>query len=174
MLDPEKVLSLLPTAHASKNHSRDSRTKVGAIILDPEYGIVSSGWNGFPRGVKDHMSARYDPPLKYKWTVHAETNAIANAARRGIALKDCEMLVAGNVICAQCCAIAIQAGIKSIHTPQFDIKNIVHARLEDDYLIAVDMMIEANIRHVQYKSDSGAAIGHDNLINGITKYFGVL
>lgn len=149
MLNPDKVIRFLSSAETISTHSKDPRTKVGAIILDPEYGIVSSGWNDLPRGV-EHVEDRYTSPTKYKWIVHAETNAIANAARRGIALKNCTLLVAHNIICAQCCAIAIQSGIKSIYCQKYDVTNDAHYRLVQDYLIAQQMMEEAQIEHVTY------------------------
>lgn len=150
MLKTDKVLTFLPSAEAIRQHSKDDRTKVGAIILDPEYAIVASGWNGFPRNVNDTRLVRYEPPLKYLWNVHAEVNAIANAARRGVSLNGCEMLIVGAVICAQCCATAIQAGIKGIHNPAYDKNNPSHIRLTDSYIQACEMMHEAMLKHTEY------------------------
>lgn len=150
MLNLQKVLTFIPDATAAMQKSKDRRTKVGAIILDPEYGTVASGWNGFPRKVDDSIDERYESPLKYWWTVHAEMNAIANAARRGVPLKDCEVLIVGNIICARCCALMIQSGIRAVHNPRMDLEIPAHKRLEHEYLIAMQMMLEANVFHHAY------------------------
>lgn len=149
-LDFDKVLKFLPDARAAMNKSKDLRTKVGAIILDPEYAIVASGWNGFPRGVDDKVEERYQPPLKYLWTVHAEMNAMANAARRGVPLKDCEVLIVNNIICARCCGPLLQAGVRAIYCANPDIYNLSHQRLLEEYAVALQMMHERNVNHLTY------------------------
>lgn len=96
--------------------SKDRSTKVGAIIVDDENSIVSTGYNGFPRGVYDHYDERHERPEKYLWTEHAERNAIYNAARR--VLKGTTMyLQYGPCPCADCSRAIIQCGIKEIVIP---------------------------------------------------------
>ena len=48
--------------------SKDRSTKVGAIIVGPDNEIVSTGYNGFPRGINDDIKERHERPLKYKFT----------------------------------------------------------------------------------------------------------
>ena len=62
-----------------KEKSKDRSTKVGAIIVGPDQGVRSTGFNGFPRGVNDNVDARHERPAKYLYTEHAERNAIYNA-----------------------------------------------------------------------------------------------
>ena len=38
--------------------SQDPSTKVGAVIVDSQKRVVSMGYNGFPRGIKD-LPERY-------------------------------------------------------------------------------------------------------------------
>src|ERR1035438_9043887 len=90
--------------------SKDS-TKVGAVIYNPyDHAIISVGYNGFPRGVNDNVPDRHCRPAKYKCTVHAEVNAICNAARHGI-----NTMALGIALdwfpCANCAGAIIQAGI---------------------------------------------------------------
>ena len=66
--------------------SKDPSTKVGCVIVGDDNAILSMGFNGFPRGVDEHNSARWKRPEKYNWVEHAERNAIYNAARHGINL----------------------------------------------------------------------------------------
>lgn len=89
--------------------SKDPSTKVGCVIVGPDNEIRSTGWNGFARGVAE-PEERYERPTKYDFVVHGEANAIANAARAGISLKDCTAYVT-HFPCKNCAALLIQAGI---------------------------------------------------------------
>ena len=95
--------------------SLDPKRKVGAILVDEDGDIVATGYNGLPRGIKDDIRA-IDTGLKLKYTVHAEVNAIVNAARHGISPKRSSILV--NLFpCVECAKIIIQAGIKTVYAP---------------------------------------------------------
>lgn len=102
----------LNLALAASLKSKDS-TKVGAVIVGKDNQILSLGFNGFARGVYDDpetVPERYERPKKYEWTIHAEQNAIANAARHGIALNGSKLYVT-HKCCKACCDLVIQAGI---------------------------------------------------------------
>jgi len=66
--------------------SKDS-TKVGAVAVSPDRAIVSTGYNGPPRGVQDMPdrvgTSGSSNPEKYLWCAHAEENLVAQAARIG-------------------------------------------------------------------------------------------
>ncbi len=69
--------------------SKDPSTKVGVVIIGSDNEILSTGFNGFPRGVDERRyPERWERPEKYDWIVHAESNAVANAARVGVSLKE--------------------------------------------------------------------------------------
>jgi dCMP deaminase len=94
--------------------SKDESTQVGAVIIDPDSKTeLSAGWNGLPRGVDDNVSERHERPEKYMWFVHAEENAIANAARNGIRLAGSTLYVT-HLPCPSCARKVIQAGIKEV------------------------------------------------------------
>lgn len=61
--------------------SKDLSTRVGSVIVTPTNRIVSVGYNGFPKGVKDDVPLRHTRPTKYFWTAHSERNSIDNARR---------------------------------------------------------------------------------------------
>jgi dCMP deaminase len=61
------------------SYSKDSSTQCGAIIVRPDNSVCSTGYNGFPRGVKDTITSRNKRPNKYLYTEHAERNAIYNS-----------------------------------------------------------------------------------------------
>lgn len=93
--------------------SKDRSTKVGAVIVRDKV-IIATGYNGFPRKCDDRVEARYERPLKYDWTVHAEENAILNAARAGLATIDSTLYVTPLLPCHNCAKSIIQAGIKRV------------------------------------------------------------
>lgn len=88
--------------------SKDPSTKVGAVICDAENVIISTGFNGPPRGASD--SGLDDRSKKILRTIHAETNAILFARRD---LTGCTMYVTHHP-CAQCAALIAQSGIKNV------------------------------------------------------------
>lgn len=92
--------------------SKDPSTKVGAVIVNSGNSIISTGFNGFPIGIDDHVESRYERPEKYLWTCHAEENAIAFAARNGVSVNGATLYCNKLPCCARCTRLAIQAGIK--------------------------------------------------------------
>lgn len=103
----------LNIADAVKEKSKDPSIKVGAVIVGPEHQIVSTGFNGFPRGVNELIPGRWERPRKYEYVEHAERNAIYNAARHGVVLRGCVMYMVGfgSHACADCARAIIQSGI---------------------------------------------------------------
>jgi dCMP deaminase len=91
--------------------SKDPSTKVGAVIVDQDKKILSTGYNGFPRGVFDSETLYMDKEEKYPRIVHAELNAILNshADLRGKALFIYPLLP-----CPECTKAIIQSGIHTI------------------------------------------------------------
>lgn len=88
--------------------NKNESTKVGAIIVDTDFRVISTGFNGFPRGVNDEIIE--DRDRKLMRTIHAEENAILFARRE---LKDCSIYI-NYPPCASCTAKIIQVGIKRI------------------------------------------------------------
>ena len=118
-LSDRKLHLYLEMARAAANFSKDRSTKVGAIILTPDYGF-SMGYNGFPRGINDDVDERHERPEKYQWVSHAEMNSITNAARAGLRLKG-STLFCTKFPCTECCKALIQAGIETVVTvPETD------------------------------------------------------
>jgi dCMP deaminase len=94
--------------------SKDPSKKIGAIAVGDKGQILSQGYNGFPRGVKD-TSARYDVREdKYKYVVHGEMNAIYNACNSGVSLNGATLYVTGLPVCSECAKGIIQVGIKKV------------------------------------------------------------
>ena len=118
--------------------SKDPSTKVGAVIVDPYTRmIVSTGYNGFPRGVNDAPERYNDRPTKYALVVHAEANAILNAPRRPV---DCTLFVT-LAPCAECAKLIIQSGITRVVTFP-----ALQERWTESHNTAVMMFKEAGIK----------------------------
>lgn len=104
---------LMMVARAVALKSKDSSTKVGAVIADPDtHRILATGFNGFPSGVND-SAARWQRPLKYKYVVHAEANAILTAARFGVPIAGADLYVTLPP-CSDCAKLIAASGIRRV------------------------------------------------------------
>ena len=90
--------------------SHDPRTKVGAVIVDSKKRVVSMGYNGFPRGVKDTVARYEDRHTKHLFVCHAERNALDNAP---MSVEGCTMYVP-LMPCNECAKSIIQNGIEKV------------------------------------------------------------
>lgn len=134
--------------------SKDPNTRVGAIIVGPDRETRSTGFNGFPRGIADTHERLYDCELKLKLIVHAERNALCNAARIGTPLKGCTLYLAatddrhaiwGGPPCTACTIELIQCGIAEIVS--LVAKKTVPSKWLDDLEMAEALLKEAGIAY---------------------------
>jgi dCMP deaminase len=85
------------------------RLQVGCVlVLDNR--IISQGYNGFLPGC-EHRSIVRDGHEQA--TVHAEQNAIADCAKRGVSCDGCTAYIT-HYPCIICCRMLLAAGIRSI------------------------------------------------------------
>ena len=100
-------------AMLAARRSKDPNTQVGACIVSPKKIIVSTGYNGMPKGCSDDEFPweREGAQTKYPYVVHAELNAILNANGRN--LNGCSLYVA-LFPCNECTKAIIQSGIKEV------------------------------------------------------------
>jgi len=93
--------------------SKDPNIQVGACIVDENNVIISTGYNGFPKGCSDDEFPwnREGEITKYPFVVHAELNAILNAT--GKSLRGAKIYVA-LFPCNECAKAIIQSGIKEV------------------------------------------------------------
>lgn len=95
--------------------SKDPSRKIGAVVVGSKGQILSQGYNGFPRGIKDDGWRLNDRQTKYKYVVHAEMNVIYNATFSGVSLDGATLYVYGLPVCSECAKGIIQVGIKEVH-----------------------------------------------------------
>ncbi len=100
-------------AKLAARRSKDPSTQVGACIVSPENIIISTGYNGMPKGCSDDEFpwGRDGAETKYPYVVHAELNAILNANGRD--LRDSRVYVA-LFPCNECAKAIIQSGVKEV------------------------------------------------------------
>lgn len=102
----------LELAELISSWSKDPSTKVGAVIVDKNRRIISTGYNGFARGVVDSEKRLGTREIKYKMVLHAEENAIMFAKQN---LDGCSLYVTALPPCSHCAALIIQSGIKNVY-----------------------------------------------------------
>ena len=100
-------------AMLAAGRSKDPNTQVGACIVSPENIIISTGYNGMPKGCSDDEFPweRTGEETKYPFVVHAELNAILNANGRD--LQGSRLYVA-LFPCNECAKAIIQSGVKEV------------------------------------------------------------
>jgi dCMP deaminase len=117
--------------------SKDPTTQVGCVIVDKQNRIVSVGFNGFPRGVKDLVERYADRPTKHLFVAHAERNALDNAP---LSVEGCT-LYSPLLPCNECAKSIIQKGIKKVISYQ-PIDDVPHF----NWHVTKQMFLEAGVQ----------------------------
>jgi dCMP deaminase len=107
---------------ASKRGSCFRGKKVGAVLVKDKQ-ILSTGYNGAPKGVenclelgkciRDEKRLASGERLEFCRATHAEANALAQAAFQGVATKGAT-LYATHFPCVLCTKLLINAGVNEI------------------------------------------------------------
>jgi dCMP deaminase len=124
--------------------SKDPSTKVGAVVVDGDRRVISLGYNGFPRGVKDDDRLQ-DRESKYKIITHAEANALLFASE---SLKGYTIYTYPFMPCSRCSGLIIQAGIKRVVS--FVNSN---SRWQKDFTISRKILCEAGVKVAEYNEN---------------------
>lgn len=128
-------------ANEASKLSKDRSTKLGAVIVGPDREIRSTGYNSFPRGIDDYDESRHERPKKYLYVAHAEANAIYNAARIGVSLKECTLYCKWPP-CHNCAIAIIQSGICKIVVEQATVNRV---EWDESMNAAQKMLAEAGV-----------------------------
>jgi dCMP deaminase len=99
------------------------RAKVGAVIVRNR-SILATGYNGSPAGLPHctevgcliYESRNPDGEVEQNCfrTIHAEINAITQAARNGAAIQDADIYVT-HTPCIHCLKVLINTGIRTVY-----------------------------------------------------------
>lgn len=128
----------MATATLFASRSTCERLHVGCVIVSAGIHpnrVIAAGYNGFLPGLSHTSRVRNDHEQA---TVHAEQNAIADAARRGVSMQGATAYIT-HFPCINCSKLLIAAGIARVRY-RYDYRN-------DD--IASDLMREAGMDLVQ-------------------------
>ena len=134
-------------AMLAARRSKDPNTQVGACIVSQDNIIISTGYNGMPKGCSDDdypwdRKGDTDVDTKYPYVVHAELNAILNANGRD--LRGSKIYVA-LFPCNECAKAIIQSGVREVYY------------LSDKYadtmmnLASKRMMMSAGVKFIQLR-----------------------
>lgn len=131
--------------------SKDPSTQVGAITVGNKGQILSTGYNGFPRGISDSDERLNHRETKYKYVVHAEKNVIYNACINTVSLDGSILYVYGLPVCSECCKGIVQVGIKKV-VMQYPTSSVPTV-WSDSFKLTTDMLEEANITYGVYNEN---------------------
>lgn len=91
--------------------------QVGAVFVGQNSSILSIGYNGAPRGTEhcgeDCLNRRHGESIELCKAVHAEANAIYNAAANGMSLQN-SILYCTLSPCINCAKAIIQVGVQKV------------------------------------------------------------
>lgn len=117
-MDDKWDIRFMRMAKEYAQFSKDPSTKVGCLLVEPYRRKVIGGYNGFPRYMEDKVEWLTNREEKYARTLHAELNAVLNAAQD---LTGWTAYTWPLAPCAHCSLVLIQAGIE----------RVVHPRIQD-------------------------------------------
>ena len=150
----------LEEANLKSTWSKDPKTQIGAVIVDEKYNdLVSIGFNGIPRGVRDNVEERNSRKNgeKYYWYEHAERNAIYNCVRKGVSTNGLSLFLNSIVPCADCARAIIQSGIRHVYFSKTEINKKdkeTSAKWNKSAEKSVIMMQEAKVELLYVLPDS--------------------
>lgn len=142
---------LLKMAKDIASWSKDTSTKVGAVITTKTGGPVSWGYNGMPMGIDDEIPERHERPEKYRWMCHAERNAMDLASRSD--LSDCVMFVTF-ASCPNCAQSIIQRNIRTVVVDANHTYDKMPPHWIEEMTMAHNMMLEAGVNIITGIPDS--------------------
>lgn len=100
------------TATLWSRKSHDAQTQCGCVLVKNKT-IISTGYNGFIRSIDDTVLPD-TRPAKYPFMIHAEANAVYNAAREGQSTMGARAYVTA-IPCRNCLQMLWQCGITEIY-----------------------------------------------------------
>ena len=123
--------------------SKDPSTQLGAVIVRDDNTIVSLGFNGLPRNIRDDERLE-NRDIKYEIIVHGEMNAMITSREP----------LHGHILftfplppCSRCAAVIIQSGIKRV------ISVVPEERWFKNCYLGASLLQEAGITSVWYAPD---------------------
>lgn len=98
--------------------SKDPSTKCGAVIVRPDRSVCATGYNGFPRLMKDRKGTYEDKSAKNSRVIHCEMNALMSSNDHSVA--GYTLYTWPFLSCDRCAVHMIQAGIVRAVAPKLN------------------------------------------------------
>lgn len=127
----------MQVAYCVRGWSKDSR-RVGAVLVNADRRIISTGCNGFPSGIEDSPERLQNKELKNKLMIHAEVNAVFNS----VAKPEGSTLYSTRFPCHSCAAALVQNKIIRVVAPEAEPD---HPTWGESHLLALRIFKEAGI-----------------------------
>jgi dCMP deaminase len=137
-------------AHLVAKRSTCRRRAVGALLVKDKR-ILTTGYNGAPSGLKhcldigclrEELNIASGERHELCRGIHAEQNAIIQAALHGVSIKDATLFCT-NQPCLICAKMLINAGITKVY---------YHSGYADP--MSIEMFKEANVELIKYRGNS--------------------
>lgn len=147
---PSLELTLMEVARTWSLRSTCTRRSVGCVVASPEGHTLATGYNGSAPGaphccdvgclVVDGHCVR---------TTHAEANAIAQAARRGVVLDGATVYVTAHP-CPRCLGLLIAAGVvRVVYGEPYHAEEDAASREIAEGRLELSLMADRLDRHVE-------------------------
>jgi dCMP deaminase len=131
-------------AEAWSQRSTCVRQQIGAVIASRDGHILSTGYNGAPRGVSHCTEVgclKVDGHCQR--AIHAEANAILQAARLGTTLRE-SVLITTHRPCIVCAKLLVQVGVQWIlYKKPYDSDGLRDEVM--DFLLDVHILVTTDI-----------------------------
>ena len=141
-------IRFLRVAKETQSWSKDPSTQCGCVLVKNKR-ILSVGYNGFPSNISDSLDRYQNREFKLAAVVHAETNALFNAAKNGSTTEGCTAYVTWPP-CSQCASALIQAGVSKVICPA---TATAPKRWIDNFIFASDLLYEAGVTVIYYSEE---------------------
>lgn len=100
-------------AYCVRGWSKDTKS-VGAVLVDNQRRIISTGYNGFPGPITDSRQRLESKEVKNKLMIHAELNSVLNSVAKLVG----STMYATRFPCHRCAAVIAQVGIVRVVSPK--------------------------------------------------------
>lgn len=121
----------LNIAKVVATRSCDMQTKHGCVIVDPNNHIIGTGYNSFPRGLKDDELPNLRPD-KYILINHSEINAFSNCSVSPWVYNDGVRVYITGRPCINCFKFMMNSNVSSIYALINTGRSFFHEEEEED------------------------------------------
>jgi len=136
----------IKVAQEVQSWSKDPSTKCGCVLVKDRR-ILSTGYNGLPASLSDSLERYQNREFKLASIIHAEKNALFNAAKNGTNTDGSTAYITWPP-CSQCTSALLQAGISKVVCPN---PSTGPERWIENFMLANDLLHEAGIEVLYYE-----------------------